>query len=306
MSTLPATRQELLQSITATRAELEALLAAVPVERREEPLPSGLSVKDLLAHIAFWERHLVERLEASAAGHPHASLPYAVDAEVDAINARVYAQHHPQSWEVIWFDFVDVHRRTLAALDRLTPADIFDPARSLAVIGDDQQTVFDHIYAETTEHFLEHAAEIKAWRHGSASAPRTGAELCPIVRPDHTYAGAQGLTYFAGIAAQNVGAQGICMHLLKMPPGARAKAHLHENHETAIYLIAGRAAMWYGPNLEHHLEMNAGEFLYIPAGMPHLPYNPSAQEEAVAVLARTDPNEQESVRLLPELDAQAP
>ena len=30
-----------------------------------------------------------------------------------------------------------------------------------------------------------------------------------------------------------------------------------------------------------------------------------ADEEAVAVLARTDPNEQESVRLLPELEMQA-
>ena len=28
------------------------------------------------------------------------------------------------------------------------------------------------------------------------------------------------------------------MHLLTMPPGGRAKAHLHENHETAIYMLA--------------------------------------------------------------------
>jgi uncharacterized RmlC-like cupin family protein len=54
-------------------------------------------------------------------------------------------------------------------------------------------------------------------------------------------------------------------------------------------------------NLEH-LEVRAGDFLYIPAGVPHLPYNPSQVESAVAVLARTDPNEQESVVLTPELD----
>ncbi len=36
--------------------------------------------------------------------------------------------------------------------------------------------------------------------------------------------------------------------------------------------------------------------------MPHLPYNPSKTEEAVAIISRTDPNEQESVLLLPELD----
>jgi uncharacterized RmlC-like cupin family protein len=44
-----------------------------------------------------------------------------------------------------------------------------------------------------------------------------------------------------------------------------------------------------------------GDFVYIPAGMPHLPFNTSSTE-ALAVLSRTDPREQESVRLLPELD----
>jgi uncharacterized RmlC-like cupin family protein len=36
--------------------------------------------------------------------------------------------------------------------------------------------------------------------------------------------------------------------------------------------------------------------------VPHLPYNPSTTENFVAVIARTDPNEQESVVVLPELD----
>jgi uncharacterized RmlC-like cupin family protein len=36
--------------------------------------------------------------------------------------------------------------------------------------------------------------------------------------------------------------------------------------------------------------------------MPHLPYNPNDTEPAVGIVARTDPNEQESVLLLPELD----
>jgi hypothetical protein len=61
--------------------------------------------------------------------------------------------------------------------------------------------------------------------------------------------------------------------------------------------------MWYGEKLEQHLIARAGDFLYIPANLPHLPYNLSESESCVAVIARTDPNEQESVILLPELDA---
>jgi uncharacterized RmlC-like cupin family protein len=92
------------------------------------------------------------------------------------------------------------------------------------------------------------------------------------------------------------------MHLLSIPPGARAKAHLHENHETSIYVLSGEAGMWYGDRLQEHLTVTAGDFLYIPAGMPHLPYNLSDTEPALGIVARTDPNEQESVLLLPELD----
>ena len=125
---------------------------------------------------------------------------------------------------------------------------------------------------------------------------------CRVIKPEHHYEGKQALTYFSGISAENTGAQGICMHLLTIPPGGRAKAHLHENHETAIYVLQGEGAMWYGENLSEHLTVKAGEYLYIPAGVPHLPYNPSETEPTTAVIARTDPNEQESVVLLPELD----
>jgi uncharacterized RmlC-like cupin family protein len=60
--------------------------------------------------------------------------------------------------------------------------------------------------------------------------------------------------------------------------------------------------MWYGEKLELHMEVGEGDFLYIPAGMPHLPYNPSDSEPCTAIISRTDPNEQESVTLLPELE----
>ena len=125
---------------------------------------------------------------------------------------------------------------------------------------------------------------------------------CQVIRPGSSYEGKQGFNYFEGISAESVGAQGICMHLLTIPPGGRAKAHLHEHHETAIYVLSGEGQMWYGEGLREHLVVRAGDFLYIPAGVPHLPANRSDTEPCVAVIARTDPNEQESVVLLPELD----
>ena len=130
-------------------------------------------------------------------------------------------------------------------------------------------------------------------------------DTCRVVRDGASYEGRQGLTYFAGISAQSVGSRGLCMHRLRMPPGARAKAHLHEGHETAIYVLSGQASMWYGEAMEHHMTVGAGDYVYIPAGVPHLPYNPGPVE-TVALLSRTDPNEQESVVLRPDLDQVPP
>ena len=125
---------------------------------------------------------------------------------------------------------------------------------------------------------------------------------CAVVRAGEPFAGKQGLSYFAGVSAETVGATGICMHLVTLPPGGRAKAHLHAAHETALYVLSGESETWFGEGLRQRVTARAGEFVYIPAGMPHLPANASATEPCVAVLARTDPNEQESVVPLPELD----
>ncbi len=136
------------------------------------------------------------------------------------------------------------------------------------------------------------------------SAPMPPRE-CRRLRAEKTYGGKQGFDYFEGVARETVGSNGICMHLLTVPPGGRAKAHKHDSHETAIYVISGKAVMYWGERLENVMETNAGDMVYIPANMPHLPVNRSS-EPVTAVIARTDPNEQESVTLLPELEALVP
>lgn len=53
------------------------------------------------------------------------------------------------------------------------------------------------------------------------------------------------------------------------------------------------------------MEITAGDILCIPANMPHLPDNPGLGP-ATAVIPRTDPHEQDSVVLLPQLQALVP
>lgn len=122
---------------------------------------------------------------------------------------------------------------------------------------------------------------------------------CKVIRGGAAFHGKQGMDYFAGISAESAGSSGICLHMLVLPPGGKARPHYHENHETAIFQIEGSTAFYHGPNLEFLESVAAGDYVYIPAGVPHQPFNPT-DRTARALIARTDPNEQESVVLLPE------
>jgi uncharacterized RmlC-like cupin family protein len=115
------------------------------------------------------------------------------------------------------------------------------------------------------------------------------------IRPKETINTKQQLPNFEGISASTAGATSLCMHLVIIPPGGAAVPHIHQGYETAIYIVKGRAETKYGPLLEKSSLNQAGDFLFIPADVPHQPVNLSATEEVVAVVARNDPNEQESV-----------
>ena len=120
------------------------------------------------------------------------------------------------------------------------------------------------------------------------------------------YRGKQGLDYIPAVSAENVGSSGIWFGMVTIPPGGRTVAHYHEAHETAIYVISGHELeMYSGDQLEVQEICGPGDFLYIPAGVPHVAVNRS-QTPVKAVLARTDPNEQESVVLRPELESKVP
>jgi len=132
-------------------------------------------------------------------------------------------------------------------------------------------------------------------RYGRKQRTVIEKRTCVVIHPNNAYRGKQGLDYFAGISTQSAGSTGLCMHLLSIPAGGRSTPHYHRRHESIIYVLSGEAGMWYGDKLSQHVTVKAGDFLYIPPNVPHLPYNLSDTTSCTAVVARTDPNEQESV-----------
>src|SRR6478672_6723896 len=114
------------------------------------------------------------------------------------------------------------------------------------------------------------------------------------LRPEREVLTRQRLPYFVGISGQSAGARGLSMHMVVIPPGARAEPHAHRGHETAIYVLEGRVETRFGAGLAQSIVSEKGDFLFIPPGEPHVAINLSATEAARAVVARNDPSEQEN------------
>ena len=125
-----------------------------------------------------------------------------------------------------------------------------------------------------------------------------------VVHSGDSYVGKQGFTYLTGLTGATAGSRAICMTVLTLPPGARAKTHLHRGIETAAYLIEGEAEMRWGQRLEHKLSAKAGEYVYVPSDMPHLVMNNSAAR-CVALVAHSAADDQEGIVMRPDLDGES-
>ena len=127
--------------------------------------------------------------------------------------------------------------------------------------------------------------------------PNKAADEIVTVRPLTSSTSKQKLKQFVGISGANSGARGLSMNRVVIPPGGQAAAHRHVGSESAIFLLTGRVKTFYGPCLERSVINQTGDFLFIPAGVDHMPVNLSSSEAAIAIVARNDANEQEHVEL---------
>ena len=127
-----------------------------------------------------------------------------------------------------------------------------------------------------------------------------------VVKGGVGYISRQGTEYLPGISAETVGSESLWLGVVTLQPGQRTKAHVHEQHETAFYLMRGsEVELWTGPALQNCEKVKPGDYLYIPANLPHVAVNRGV-ETAVFIGSRNEPTAQESLVLCPELDGKVP
>lgn len=138
------------------------------------------------------------------------------------------------------------------------------------------------------------------------SSSRTDRRRGLVVKGAPGYRAEQGSDYQPGISAETVGSQVIWLGTIALPPGARTKAHVHEHHETALYMMSGDALeLWTGDNLEHCNNVQPGDYVYIPANVLHVAVN-RGTAPAIFMGCRNEATARESLILHPEMDARVP
>ncbi|QCP51622.1 cupin domain-containing protein [Trinickia violacea] len=137
---------------------------------------------------------------------------------------------------------------------------------------------------------------------GTSSKAKVGC----VVPSGASYTSQQGSVYAPGISNETVGSETLFLGVVTIPPSGRTKAHIHERHDSAHYMLSGSEVEFYtGEELEDRQVAHPGDYIFTPAGVPHVAVN-RGSTPAVFVTARNEPTAQESVVMLPELDAKVP
>ena len=157
----PTNKTELLAQLREGRATWEALLAQVAPERLTEAGVEGdWSLKDVIAHIAFYEQRMVKRLQAVARGTTPRPHPVIKNLDTDDANAWIYAQNENRPLAEVQAEEQATYQQLLAALEPISDADLFTAGRFPWLDG---RTLWKTIPGNSYGHYEEHIPPLQAW-----------------------------------------------------------------------------------------------------------------------------------------------
>jgi uncharacterized RmlC-like cupin family protein len=113
-----------------------------------------------------------------------------------------------------------------------------------------------------------------------------------VVKPGATHEEPRGVVGGHEVSRATTGTDSnIFMGIFRLPPGARSRPHYHANCESACYMLSGRMRILWGERLEHRVEIERGDMLWVPPHETHVLENLSETEPAEYVVARDSPTE---------------
>jgi hypothetical protein len=129
MSRRAKTKQELLESIRASRELLEKKFSKLTPEQMVWPgSMDDWSVKDILAHLVDWEQRLINWYQAGLRGEvPHTPAPGMTWRDLPELNRQGYERHKNESLEEVMEQFEASYRQILSLVQGMSEREIFEP-----------------------------------------------------------------------------------------------------------------------------------------------------------------------------------
>lgn len=126
----------------------------------------------------------------------------------------------------------------------------------------------------------------------ATETPQTSPSI-RIVRPDQFDSGTKqtsGSHREAAIAVSVGISSQIWGGTFLVEPGARTGIHHHGEQDTIVYVLSGESLIRWGEHGQHQATARAGDFLHVPAWLPHMEINPSTTEPFRWVVVRSTPD----------------
>jgi hypothetical protein len=143
--TLAISRTDLLARVEHVYVATRSVLDALPAERYDEKLPSGMTLREVLAHLAAWEETVPPRVESVLAGGGDIR-----DYEnIDAFNAKVSAETRDTSIDDLKARLAKSHARVVDVVRSFDGRDVPDLAIQI-------------VEWNTTQHYPDHYGDLGA------------------------------------------------------------------------------------------------------------------------------------------------
>jgi uncharacterized damage-inducible protein DinB len=151
-------KARVVDNLRTKHAALDAVLARVPAAAMLEPHFEGAwSVKDLMAHITFWERRTMGRIQATLHDAPPPAFP---EGDLDAVNSQAFLANQARPLPEVLADFQQTFEAFVAQAEALSEEDLSDRKRFPWSKGAPVRRYFD---LDGYGHYAEHTKQIQAW-----------------------------------------------------------------------------------------------------------------------------------------------
>lgn len=157
----PTTKMELLDLLKARRHEFDAAVAAIPQSSMLEPGAAGhWSVKDIIAHLAYYEGWMADRLQELLEGKSY--TPTQLDMmHWEPRNTIIYEQNKSRTLDDVLKSSKDTFARLVAAVEAHDETFLFEPKTFEGAPG--PVIPAEMIRSEVYDHYPQHIPSLTAW-----------------------------------------------------------------------------------------------------------------------------------------------